>query len=144
MEAYKNILVPVDGSKQSTIAFQEAIEVAKRNDAHLTVMTVVDFKYSVGDPAFINDALKFHLNNAEIELDELIAQADLEEVDLQKEITAGSPKRKIVDYAKEHKMDLIMMGSTGTGALEQVLVGSTTAYVVNRAPCNVIVVKSNA
>lgn len=144
MEAYKNILVPVDGSKQSTIAFQEAIEVAKRNDAHLTVMTVVDFKYSVGDPAFINDALKFHLNNAEIELDELIAQADLEEVDLQKEITAGSPKRKIVDYAKEHKIDLIMMGSTGTGALEQVLVGSTTAYVVNRAPCNVIVVKSNA
>lgn len=144
MEAYKNILVPVDGSKQSTIAFQEAIEVAKRNDAHLTVMTVVDFKYSVGDPAFINDALKFHLNNAEIELDELIAQADLEEVDIQKEITAGSPKRKIVDYAKEHKIDLIMMGSTGTGALEQVLVGSTTAYVVNRAPCNVIVVKSNA
>ncbi|WP_159723448.1 universal stress protein [Enterococcus sp. CSURQ0835] len=144
MEAYKNILVPVDGSKQSTIAFQEAIEVAKRNDAHLTVMTVVDFKYSVGDPAFINDALKFHLNNAEIELDELIAQADLEEVDLQKEITAGSPKRKIIDYAKEHKIDLIMMGSTGTGALEQVLVGSTTAYIVNRAPCNVIVVKSNA
>lgn len=143
MKEYQHILVPVDGSKQSTIAFQEAAEVAKRNGGELTVLTVVDFKYSVGDPAFINDALKFHLNNAEIELDDLIAQTEIGTIKLQKEIEAGNPKRKIVEYAKKNGTDLIMIGSTGTGAIEQVLVGSTTAYVVNHAPCNVIVVKSN-
>ncbi|GCF93614.1 universal stress protein [Enterococcus florum] len=140
-EEYKNILVAVDGSPQAEKAFTEAIEVAKRNQGKLTILSVVDFKYSVGDPAFINDAIKFHMNNAEIEMDTLISKADIGQVEYQTEIFSGSPKRKIVDYAEEKKIDLIMIGATGMGAIEQMIVGSTTSYVVNHAPCNVMVVK---
>ena len=56
-------------------------------------------------------------------------------------IDDGNPKAKIVAYAEEKKIDLILMGATGTGTFSRLLLGSTTAYVVNNAPCNVMVVR---
>lgn len=141
-ESYKNILVAVDGSPASNDAFNEALNVADRNGAKLFILTVVDYKFSIGDPAFINDALKFHLNNAEIELEQLISNSKMSGLDYETKIDSGSPKRKIIEYALEKQVDLIMVGATGLGAIEQVIVGSTTAYVVNHAKCNVMVVKS--
>ena len=141
-ESYKNILVAVDGSPASNDAFNEALNVADRNGAKLFILTVVDYKFSIGDPAFINDALKFHLNNAEIELEQLISNSKMSGFDYETKIDSGSPKRKIIEYALEKQVDLIMVGATGLGAIEQAIVGSTTAYVVNHAKCNVMVVKS--
>lgn len=140
--SYTSILIAFDGSEASTEAFEEAVLIAKRTDAKLYILSIVDYKYSIGDPAFINDALKFHINNAEIELEQLIADSKLADIELEKMIDSGNPKRKIIDYAKDKKIDLIILGATGRGAVEQALVGSTTAYVVNHADCNVMVVKS--
>ena len=54
----------------------------------------------------------------------------------------GSPKKVLCfDLPETYKIDLIYMGATGKDAVERMLVGSTTAYVVNNAPCNVMVVK---
>lgn len=50
-------------------------------------------------------------------------------------------KKEIVNFAKEFELDLIVVGSNGKGLLDRMLVGSTTTYVVNHAPCNVMVVK---
>ncbi|MBV7390120.1 MULTISPECIES: universal stress protein [Enterococcus] len=141
-EEYKNILVAVDGSEQSTEAFKETMAVAKRNQAKVTILAVVDVKYAFGDPAFVNDSLTIHTNNAEIEIDKLIAEYEPAQIDFEKVVLSGSPKRKIVDYAEENEIDLIMIGGTGTGAIEQMVIGSTTSYVVNHAPCNVMVVKN--
>lgn len=141
-ESYRKILVAVDGSQASTDAFNEALNVAKRNDAKLFIINVVDYKFSIGDPSFINDSLKFHLNNAEIEMEQLVVNSAVSQLDYETKIDSGNPKRKIVDYALENQVDLIMLGATGRGAVEQAIVGSTTAYVVNHAHCNVLVVKS--
>lgn len=139
--SYEKILVAVDGSATSADAFDEAVSVAERNNARLFILTVVDFKFSIGDPAFINDALKFHLNNAEIELEQLIANSTVGQIDYETKIDSGSPKRKIIEYALEKQADLIMLGATGRGAVEQAILGSTASYVVNHAKCNVMVVK---
>lgn len=139
--SYEKILVAVDGSATSADAFNEAMSVAERNNARLFILTVVDFKFSIGDPAFINDALKFHLNNAEIELEQLIANSTVGQIDYETKIDSGSPKRKIIEYALEKQADLIMLGATGRGAVEQAILGSTASYVVNHAKCNVMVVK---
>ena len=53
----------------------------------------------------------------------------------------GNPKQIIVKYAADNAVDLLVIGATGKGAITQSLVGSTTAYVVNHAPCNVLVVR---
>ena len=53
----------------------------------------------------------------------------------------GTPKREIVNYAQENNIDLIIIGSTGLDAIDRLLLGSTTQYVVNHAKCNVLVIK---
>ena len=42
MLAYKNILIAVDGSDEAEWAFNKAVDVAKRNDAKLTIVHVID------------------------------------------------------------------------------------------------------
>ena len=42
MLTYKNILIAVDGSHEAELAFNKAVDVAKRNDAKLTVVNVID------------------------------------------------------------------------------------------------------
>ncbi|MBM7708109.1 universal stress protein [Enterococcus lemanii] len=140
---YKNILVALDGSAQSEKAFKEAIEIAKRNTATLYLTWVINdielttSAYSFSkllseERAFVEDFM--------IKKIQEVKEAGIESVETVIEI--GSPKRKIaVDIPEEHKIDLIVMGSTGKGAITQALVGSTTAYVVNHALCNVMVVK---
>ena len=44
---------------------------------------------------------------------------------------------------KNHDVDLIIIGATGLNAIGRMLVGSTTAYVVREAPCDVMVVKTD-
>ena len=42
MISYKNILIAVDGSHEAEWAFNKAVGVAKRNDAQLTIVNVID------------------------------------------------------------------------------------------------------
>lgn len=42
MLSYKNILIAVDGSNEAEWAFNKAVDVAKRNDAKLTIVHVID------------------------------------------------------------------------------------------------------
>ena len=42
VQEYSNILVPLDGSQQAEIALDKAVAVAKRNEAHIDVLAVID------------------------------------------------------------------------------------------------------
>ncbi|MDT2827137.1 MAG: universal stress protein [Enterococcus viikkiensis] len=144
LDEYRNILVPVDGSAQSKKTFDEAINIAKRNKGSLTLVTVIDtasFSGTTGGNSIplMHEAKK----NAQAIIDELEhhRMKEEQEVHLTSQIVAGNPKREIVELAEKLDTDLIVMGATGLGALSLLLVGSTTAYVVNQAPCNVMVVK---
>ena len=139
VDEYKNILVAVDGSKQSKKAFDEAINIAKRNRGKLTLATVIDtasFSGTTGGNSIplmqeVHERAKGIITELEHH-----RMAEEQEVNLTSQIIAGNPKREIVELAKKLDTDLIVMGATGLGALSLLLVGSTTAYVVNQAPCN--------
>lgn len=140
---YKKILVALDGSVQSEKALQESIEIAKRNDATLYLTWIINdielttsaysfAKLLTEEQAFVEDFMVKKIQE--------VKDGGVEKVETIVEI--GSPKRKIaVDVPEEYGIDLIVMGSTGKGAITRALVGSTTAYVVNHAPCNVMVIK---
>ena len=56
-------------------------------------------------------------------------------------ITSMSTASTIVQFAKDHAIDLIVMGTHGRGALEHLLVGSVAERVVRTAPCPVLTVR---
>jgi nucleotide-binding universal stress UspA family protein len=53
----------------------------------------------------------------------------------------GRPTAKIVDYARDHAIDLIVIGSHGRGAIDRWWFGSVAQGVLLRAPCPVITVR---
>jgi nucleotide-binding universal stress UspA family protein len=56
-------------------------------------------------------------------------------------LTSNSPAPTIVDYAKTHQIDLIVVGTHGRGAVAQLLMGSVAERVVRTAPCPVLTVR---
>jgi universal stress protein A len=54
----------------------------------------------------------------------------------------GSPAFVIADYAKEAKIDLVVIGTHGRGMMEHLLIGSVAEQVVRIAPCPVLTVRS--
>ena len=54
----------------------------------------------------------------------------------------GNPKRALTEeLPQKYEIDLIYVGATGKGRFQRLLVGSTSGYIVNHAPCNVMVVR---
>lgn len=141
LEAYKTILVGLDGSEQSDRAFQEAIEVAKRNDGKLFVAHVVDDNRVLLNSAVpAREVFQDLQEEAKKEVEQKLVGVDFKNVELISVV--GNPKKALaIDIPKKYGIDLIMIGATGKHAIERTLIGSTTSYVVNHAPCNVMVIK---
>jgi nucleotide-binding universal stress UspA family protein len=57
------------------------------------------------------------------------------------QVLVGLAPKKIVEYAADHDVDLIVMGTHGRGAIAHLLMGSVAARVVRTAPCPVFPVR---
>ncbi|MEO2074734.1 MAG: universal stress protein [Bacillus sp. (in: firmicutes)] len=141
---YKHILVAIDGSKEADWAFQKGIEIAKRNNADLLLVHVIDtrsyalieaYDTVIGDRAekLAKDMMENYHKQA--------TDAGLSEV--QYEIDFGSPKVRIPrDIAKKHNVDLIICGATGMNVVERFFIGSVSEHITRYAPCDVLVVRT--
>ncbi|MDN3018231.1 universal stress protein [Paenibacillus sp. BSR1-1] len=141
---YQNILVAVDGSKEADWAFKKGIEIAKRNNAKLLLVHVIDtrsfalveaYDTVIGDRA--EKLAKDMLENYQLQA----MDAGLPEV--QYEIDFGSPKVRIPrELARKHKVDLILCGATGMNVVERFFIGSVSEHITRYAPCDVLVVRT--
>jgi len=53
----------------------------------------------------------------------------------------GNVANEIVQYSKESKADLIVVGSKGLGAVVKFLLGSISSKIANHSLCSVLIVK---
>lgn len=58
------------------------------------------------------------------------------------EVVRGAPGAALCDRAAELGADVVVVGSRGLGAIRRALLGSVSSYVVNNAPCPVLVVRA--
>lgn len=140
---YNKILVAYDGSEQSTNALEHAKKLAQLDNAQLTILQVVSLPndhyygiYELGDLVHKDYDI---LNKIREKLNKQLLQDSPSNMEIV--VSEGTPKYTINDYAKKHEFDLIVMGATGSHGINRLLLGSTTSYVVNHAPCTVVVVK---
>lgn len=149
MQGYRKILVGVDGSKQASLAFARAIDIAKRNEATLVIASVLNADKYVGvgmslSAVHVNQTLEDDLiGNMREQTEALVAQAHAAGVnDVIMDVSAGNAKTALAEgLVEKYGIDLIVVGATGTNVIERMLVGSTTNFVLQHAPVDVVVVR---
>jgi len=141
---YQNILVAIDGSKEADWAFKKGIEIAKRNDANVLLVHVVDtrsfalieaYDTVIGERAekLAKDMLENYKQQAN--------DAGLTKVEY--EIDFGSPRVRIPrELAKRHNIDLIICGATGMNVVERFFIGSVSEHITRYASCDVLIVRT--
>ena len=143
---YKNILVPVDGSKEAEAALGKAIQVAIRNgeDANLHILHVIDTRAIQNVTDFKTTMVEQVAETAKKTLDAYLQQAkDAGVQNVDYTIEYGSPKDIIAHQAPEKlNADLIMIGATGLNAIERLLIGSVTEYVTRTANVDTLIVRA--
>lgn len=135
----KRILCPLDFSENSQAALGYASTLAKESNAKLYLVHVDDSQvpYDAGFAAYVARP-----GDTEALLEQLRAIRPTNEgVEYEHQLLVGHPADAIVDFAKEHDIDLIVMGTHGRTGLARLVMGSIAEAVVRRAECPVLTVK---
>lgn len=139
--AAKHILACIDFSPQSTRALREVGEYARANGSKVTLIHVSDPQAFVPPQAVLQPASPSDEDASKEELAKLRDQ-HLSDVDVDLAVVQDhAAARAICDYADEHGIDLIVVGSHGRGGMERWLIGSVAERVVRHAAVNVYVVR---
>ena len=143
MSSQKNILVAIDGSYESELAFEKGVSVALRNDANLLLTHVVDTRalQSVATfDAYIYEKLEQEAHSVLDDYENQARERGLEKV--RQIIEFGNPKPLLATEIPEREhVDLIMLGATGLNAFERLLIGSSSEYILRHAKVDLLVVR---
>jgi nucleotide-binding universal stress UspA family protein len=144
MITLKTILVPSDFSDCSDEALRYGLELARRFDAQLHLLHVVQDPVAQpwaaeGFSVPLFEVVEQWQRQAEERLKASVPDADRGRVTIASVV--ATPYAEILDYAASHNVDLIVMGTHGRGGVTHMLLGSIAERVVRRAPCPVLTVR---
>jgi nucleotide-binding universal stress UspA family protein len=138
------ILVPIDFSPCSLEAYRMALSVARRYDAELRLLYVVDTRMlaaveQLGVPLPAGQIKKIR-HRVRLSFRGLMESE--KGVRTRRTIAEGAPFTEIMRQARTEKVDLIVIGTYGgrTGEVEKIFFGSTAEKVVRASPCPVLCV----
>jgi universal stress protein A len=149
-DTIRTVLVPVDFSSYSEGVIAYAAHLAKRLDASIELLHVVEDPYLTGtwSPEIyvpdVLDSLDALALEAQNRLDLAVAGIRAQGVTASAVVRRGAAARTIIERAKTGTFDLIALGTHGRTGLAHVLMGSVAERVVRLAPCPVLTVKSTS
>ncbi|MGB5695202.1 MAG: universal stress protein [Polyangiales bacterium] len=137
------ILVPTDFSKNAEHALSYAVELAKRCSAKLHLLhtpviptyLLMDLSYSPGP-----EAVTRILNDAQAALDEEAKSTATAGIELFTAIREGTVHEVIRDYAREHDIDLVVVGTHGRTGVSKLMYGSVTERVLKTVHTPILVI----
>lgn len=134
---YEDVLVASDGSDDSATAVDRAIELAVAFESMLHGLYVVDASFT--HEGIVEDILTGEGDRVTADIESRGSDAGL---GVSTAIAEGEPHEEIVDYATEHDVDVIVLGSHGKGAIERTVLGSVSERTVRLATQPVMVVRA--
>ncbi len=145
----KKILVPVDFSEKSEEALKVAAKIAKKIQATIYVLHMLDIPSDVIDVTDGRQVPKgpmamMLLENTHEKFDEFLDKDYLDGIDVYDKVLTDKPVEGIAQFAKDNNIDFIVMGSHGASGLSEFFVGSNTEKVVRSCKKPVLVIKRPA
>ena len=147
MVTLKRILIATDFGEAADVAFAYGRELARTFGASIDVLHVADNVLARG---FAGEAYLASYPELQRDVEEaaakrlegMVCDEDRAVLNARTVIRVStSPALAIVDYAREARADLIIMGTHGRGAMAHLLMGSVAERVVRTAPCPVLTVR---
>ena len=137
----KKILVPIDFSPQSYIGLEQAYNLAKINNASISLLHIINEAaplwsiYAEDEKQVVMDKLR----NKILEFaHKLIKDKNFK---LQVHIRKGKLCDTIIRISEEHDFDFIVMGTSTADNIKKKIIGSNALRVVSEAYCPVITIK---
>lgn len=141
---YDTILVPTDGSEHAVRAAEHSLALAEAFDATIHVINVVDVQSVAGlfdaggvDSSFVT-RIKAEGEHAIQAIETAVGECE----QIQTAVLEGDPSTTLLNYATEHDIDLIAMGTHGRTGFERYITGSVTERVVRQANTPVLTVRA--
>ncbi|MCB1550344.1 MAG: universal stress protein [Hyphomicrobiaceae bacterium] len=146
------ILHPTDGSESASKALGFACDLAASKKAKLLLVHV---QRRQGSPQIPPEMAEFerleHMWASEGALLRAAAEQILAEAadaarskglaDVETQLLVGDPTHQIVECARKHDAEMVVMGSRGLGDLEGLFMGSVSHKVAHAAPCTCVIVR---
>jgi nucleotide-binding universal stress UspA family protein len=147
MSAYRRILAAVDGSPTSNKGLREALRVAKREDARLFIVNVVnDFPAftALDGPAPVDlvPLLREGGRRVLARASTIAKKAGVKPTMLMREMVGGLAADAIVREARKQRADLIVLGTHGRRGVRRMVMGSDAEQVVRTSPVPVLLVRA--
>lgn len=141
-QAFRRILVAVDGSEVSLRAAEHAARIAKQDGAQLVALHVISspsFEVTGGMMEYYDSArkeAKKWMKDIELTVEKHGLAAKTETV-----VGAFSVVDTIIGYAETNSIDLIVSGTRGRTPSARLRVGSVASALVEYADCSVLVIR---
>jgi universal stress protein A len=146
MAEFKKILCPIDFSPSAEKALRYAEGLAQHFQSEILLVHAYEDPayimpmtgYLGPEPGLINQ-LRAHLEEQMDNWKAAVAKAGFP---VRTEILEGTAHQVVIDAAKEHQVDLIVMSTHGRTGLSHALMGSVAERVIRLAHCPVLTVRS--
>lgn len=113
-------LLAYDGSQRASVAMESAAEFCARLKLPLALLYVA--KEEKGAPRVLEEAQSY------------LGAYDLE---VRYELARGYPEQRIIEYLSNFGYDVLFIGAYGHRRIIEMVLGSTTEYVLRNSPCPV-------
>ena len=135
---YREILVAVDGSRESQCALEHAVKLAREEHARLTLVTVIA-PVSIAPGPTLTPVPSIRQTYGEILANARDGVPD--DVGVTTLLLEGSPAKEIVGLTRTGRYDLVVMGTHGRGRLAGALLGSVSRGVLHCAQTPVLLIR---
>ena len=144
----KKILLPIDFSKHSEYASKIASKIALKNNSEIHLIHMIELPSGFSDMASgVNISIPesmLYIKKIKANILDYKSNFFSKNNNVYHAIRFQNPYQGIKDYSKKINADLIIMGSKGHTALEEILIGSNTEKVVRNLEIPVIVSKTDS
>ncbi len=141
---YDNVLIATDGSKKSEPSVDHGLDLAEAFGAHVHGLYVVETEATyILTVGLGDDQMEEYEEYGEETVSDVAERAAERGLDATGVVKTGRIAAKIVEYAEDNDMDLIVMGKQGRGAIEKYL-GSTAEKVARMSDIPVTIVGPGA
>jgi nucleotide-binding universal stress UspA family protein len=141
----KKILVPIDFSKPSKYAAKIAAKIAKKTNATIYLIHLIELPSGIIDIAssssFSIPESMLYLRKTKEKVLDFKKRNFPEDTTVEYFIKLNAPFEGIKKYAAKIDADLIIMGSKGHSEFEEIMIGSNTEKIVRSSKTPVIVIK---